>query len=122
MKTKAVISIFLCSMMLFSECKKESPTSPGNGTTTQPGCVTNNTGIVYFKNKYSDPYKLEINGSYVGTVSGGSTSTPTQSTGYTTSAGSMSYKATQASGYTFWPTIYSSTATVPQCSDLTIIF
>lgn len=124
MKTKVVISILLCSMMLFTQCKKEknSPTSPGNGTTTQPGCVTNNTGVVYFTNKYSDPYKLEINGSYVGTVSGGSTANPTKSSGYTASAGTISYKATQASGYTFWPTVYSNTAPLTQCSDVTIGF
>lgn len=108
-------------MLTFYGCKKDN-TSPGNGTTTQPGCVTNNTGIVYFKNKYSDPYKLEINGTYVGTVSGGSSTTPTTTSPYTTSAGSITWKATQASGYALWPTVYPGSGTVPQCSDLTIVF
>lgn len=117
---KVIISLVVTMLAVYS-CKKDE-TSPGNGTTAQPGCVTNNTGIVYFKNKYSDPYKLEINGSYVGTVSGGSTTSPITSAPYTTSAGSITYKATQASGYTLWPTVYTGTGTVTQCSDLTITF
>jgi len=122
MKTKILSALLFCSLILFSECKKETPSSPGNGTATQPGCVTNNTGVVYFKNKYSDPYKLEINAVYKGTVSGGSSTSPTTSSPYTTSAGSISRKATQASGYTFWPDAYNGNSTVTQCSDLTIIF
>lgn len=120
MKIKILLFVFLAPL-LFSACKKDS-TSPGNGTTTQPGCVTNNTGVVYFKNKYPDPYNLEINGSSVGTVSGGSPTSPTSSAPYTTSAGSITYEATQASGYWLYPDVYSDIGTVPQCSDLTITF
>lgn len=118
MKIKLVFIILLYSLM-FSQCKKETTTA---GTPSQPDCVKNNTGIVYFKNKYSDPYKLEINVTYVGTVSGGSTSAPTTSSPYTTSAGSISYKATQASGYIFYPDVYPGNSTVTQCGDLTITF
>lgn len=120
MKTK-ILLFALCGSLAFSACKKDE-TSPGNGTTAQPGCVTNNTGVVYFKNKYADPYKLEINGTYKGNVSGGSSTSPTASSPYTTSAGSITWKATQASGYTFWPDVYNGTSTVTQCTDLTIIF
>ena len=113
MKTKILLSIFYFALF-FSACKKD-PTSPGNGTTAQPGCVTNNTGSVYFQNNLSDPYNCDIDGSFVGTVSKSSTST-----GYTTTAGNVSYKATQASGYLIYPTVYQSTATLSQCGTLTI--
>lgn len=113
MKTKILLSFFYLALF-FSACKK-NPTSPGNGTTSQPGCVTNNTGAVYFQNNLSDPYKCDIDGSYVGTVQKSSTST-----GYTTTAGSVSYKATQASGYYFYPTVYQNSASLSQCGTITI--
>ena len=105
MKNK-ILFIALASFTFFAACKKDN-VQPNNGNgsgTTTPPPVT--TGTIYFENTQSDPYKIFVDGYYKMTVSAGQTSS-----GYSVQSGvTYNIKAEQASGYVFYPTVYTGTA------------
>lgn len=105
---KIIISILL-AVTVIAGCKKDN-SGPNNGSgsgsngTNNPPPVT--TGTIYFKNTQSDPYKIFVDGYYKMTVSAGQTSS-----GHTVDSGvTYNIKAEQASGYIFYPTVYTGTA------------
>ena len=115
MKTKILFTALLAFTML-SACKKDN-VQPNNGsgssTTTPPPPVT--TGTLYFKNTQVDPYTIYLDGTNMGVLAAGSTSS-----GYTVSSGiSHAVKAIQYSGYAFWPTEYTGTATLNPGGSIT---
>ena len=116
MKKATIMLLAILSIAVLS-CSKNNNNNAGSSS-TPPACQTNNTGTIYFQNTQVDPYKLYINGTIVGTVSGGSVGSPTQSAAYTTSAGSVLLKAVQASGYILFPTTYTNTVSLPQCGTV----
>lgn len=104
---KTILSLVMASFIMIAGCKKEN-SGPNNGSgsngTNNPPPVT--TGTIYFKNTQSDPYKIYVDGYYKLTVSAGQTSS-----GYTVDSGvTYNIKAEQASGYIFYPTVYTGTA------------
>lgn len=102
MKSKIIIPILFLAMLLFA-CKKEN-TQPNNGN----GTSTPTTGTLYFKNTQSDPYTMYLDGTNIGVLQPGNTSS-----GYTVSSGiSHAVKAEQFSGYILYPTVYTGTATL----------
>lgn len=111
MKTKLILSIFSFAL-LFSACKKENNTTI-NGNSPSSPCQTNNTCEIKFTNANStNPYNCYVNGNYVFQINGnGGTNTAT------VTAGSLSLKSVQASGYVFTPTVYTSNLSVGQCSS-----
>lgn len=116
MKTKLFFSLFFAAVMICS-CKKEkNQPNNGNGSTTTPPPVT--TGSLYFKNIQTDPYAILLDGSGIGTLMAGSTSSA-----YTISSGiSHTCKATQSSGYILYPTVFTGTATVNPGGTITWSF
>lgn len=102
MKTKILLSFFLCAFLMMAGCKKDNQQpNNGNGSGT---AVT--TGTIYFKNTQSDPYKIYVDGYYKMTVSAGATSA-----GYTVTGGvTYTLKAEQASGYILYPTVINGSA------------
>lgn len=103
MKTRIIIPfLFLISMLLFS-CKKEN-NAPGNGS----GSSTPTTGTLYFKNTQVYPYTIYLDGTNIGVLQAGTTSSA-----YTVTSGiSHAVKAVQYSGYIFTPTTFTGTATL----------
>lgn len=99
MKTKNLLLAFtIITVMLTSiGCKKENTTPAPNGSN-----AGSSTATVYFKNTTSDPYKMEIDGASQGTLPAGQ-----KSNGYTITSGvGHELKATQMSGYVFYPSVY----------------
>lgn len=103
MKTKLTLAFFLSIFLMMAGCKKDNQ-QPGNGN----GSTVVTTGTVYFKNSQSDPYKIYIDNVYQFTVSAGATSSAYTVTGGVT----YQIKAEQASGYTFYPTVYTGSVNV----------
>ena len=107
--------MFFSLALVCSACKKNDPSPNGNGSNSNGGssspCQTNNTGEITFTNVNStNPYNCYVNGSFVFQVNGnGGTSTAT------VTAGSLSLKAVQASGYAVYPTTYTQNLPVAQC-------
>lgn len=113
MKTKILFSIFFAAVMI-GACKKET-IQPGNGNNSTP---TPNTGTLYFKNTQIDPYTIYLDGNNIGVLAVGATSSS-----YTVTSGiSHACKASQASGYVLYPTIYNGTATLNPGGTVTWTF
>jgi PKD repeat protein len=82
-----------------------------------PLCVQNNTGTVRVTNAYDSDYSVEINGQYVGQVSGYGTTFP-----FTYPAGtSINVIITQLNGYILYPSIFTGNGTIIQCQEISIV-
>ena len=83
---------------------------------TRPDCEKNDWGTVEIDSYLDDPYKVYIDGMYKGRV-----------TAYglvdfsNVSSGSRTIKLVQESGYTFYPTEYTYSASVSDCNTSTVI-
>ena len=110
MKTKILLSILLSVSILFGCQKENNQPNNGNGSSSTP---TN--GTLYFKNTQSDPYTIYVDGTNMGILQAGSTST-----GYSVTPGiSHALKAVQYSGYWFSPYTYEGTATFTSGGSVT---
>lgn len=83
-----------------NNCETYSPPCSGKGT------------VIIFSSK-SDPYEVEIDYSYKGNVGAYGTATFNNIT-----SGSVYVKVTQASGYIFYPSVYSGTSSLSNCGTL----
>lgn len=102
MKTKIIITMLLTSAFMFG-CKKEN-NQPNNGT----GTSQSNTGTLYFQNTQIDPYTIYLDGTNMGVLAAGTTSSV-----YIVSTGiSHTVKSQQASGYVLYPTVFTGSATL----------
>jgi hypothetical protein len=82
-----------------------------------PPCKTGNYGILYISNTNSKPYNVYRDGSYVTYISSGSSFTNNSAT-----AGCSNWRFEQASGYVFYPTVYTDYKCVEQCGYTAIFF
>lgn len=81
-----------------------------------PACVQNNTGTVVFSCWSNNPYDCYVNGSYVGRVGGNSTLSVNRTAGF------VSVKTIQVSGYVFTPSEFTGSGNLQQCGTLTFNF
>lgn len=114
MKTRIIIPIFFLASMLLFSCKKENNApNNGNGSSSAP-----TTGSLYFKNTQSDPYTIYLDGTNMGVLQAGTTSSA-----YTVTSGiSHAVKAVQYSGFVFTATEYTGTATLNPGGSVTWTF
>lgn len=113
------IGMLICvSTFLSHGCSKNNTGSPsgGGGVFSTPACQTNNTGTFYFENPFDSAYDLYINGSKVGNVSAGSSSSHVISAPFTTSAGNVSAKAVPSK---WWYSTKTATVPLAQCGTST---
>ncbi len=82
-----------------------------------PPCKTSNYGTLYISNSHSSPYRVYRDGSYYAYVYGNGSFTDNQS-----SASCSSWRFEQASGYVFYPTVYTDYECVSQCGFTSIFF
>ncbi|MBX2909814.1 MAG: calcium-binding EGF-like domain-containing protein [Chitinophagales bacterium] len=147
MKLKNLLTYLFCTVLLgvlsfsISGCKKDDTNPCGtkvcqnggycqNGSCAcpsgfsgpncevdnRPSCVKNGTGVITFDNWSKNPYDCYIDGNYKGRVAGYGTRDVTVYSGY------YSLKATQASGYALYPSVYTGSGTVSQCGTLKFTF
>ncbi|TND01027.1 MAG: hypothetical protein FD123_4299 [Bacteroidetes bacterium] len=80
-----------------------------------PECQKEKIGYLYVVNKSTNPYELYQGDEFIQTLSGGSTTT------FKLKAGTYKFKATQRSGYAFYPTVNYRTITISNiCEEVTI--
>lgn len=82
----------------------------------RPACQRNNTGDIRFNSYSSNPYDCYVNSVYVGRVSGYGLLTVSRTPGY------CSLRTLQVSGYVLYPSEYTGSGTLSQCSSLTFNF
>lgn len=136
---KYLIAAFALSVML-SACKKEDncPTNKitclnggaynsnscecdcANGFTgidcsvpPAQACATQHYGEIAIYSSKNDPYEVRVNGSYKGNISANGSKFLTNFP-----SGSVNIQVTQASGYVFYPSVYSTNGTVYDCYQL----
>ncbi len=129
-----ILLLTIISSFTIQSCSKEKDPTPSNqnnnggggnnnggggggGNTSPEPCEYNHYGKIIVYNNLSDPYKVYIDNSYKGTVSG-------SFVGYYggVASGNRSMKFVQQSGYVFYPDEISTIVTVVDCetSDVTL--
>lgn len=103
MKTKILLPLILIAF--FFGCAKED---------TRPDCEKNDWGSLKVDSYKSDPYEVYIDNAYKGTVSAYGDVTYAN-----ISSGTHATKYIQASGYILYPTEYTLSVNIPQCSTFT---
>ncbi len=83
----------------------------------QAPCNTNHTGTLRITSYRSDPYRAYRDGSYYAYISAGESKTYNN---YSSQCNSWRFE--QASGYVFYPTVYTSTGCVSDCGILLLSF
>lgn len=113
---KKILLSILIIVAIASGCTKEkNQPNNGNGTGSTP---VPTTGTLYFQNTKTDPYIIYLDGTSMGTLLPGTTSS-----GYTITSGiSHAVKSQQASGYIVYPTVYTGTATLNPGGSVTWSF
>lgn len=109
MKNRIIIPI-LFFLLIMASCKKENPQP------TQPAAPA--SGTIYFKNTQSDPYIIYLDGSNMGILTPGNTSSAysvTPNIGHTV-------KAEQYSGFVLYPTIFTDALTLNPGAAVTWAF
>lgn len=109
-----LIMLISITSILFNACKKSGTATNGSSSNgNSSACQTNNTAEFQFISDFNTTYDLYINGIQVGTLSPGSSSSPSKSVIFTVTAGAVFAKAHP---HNIFYSDKTTTITVAQCS------